>query len=115
LFYRSAVADGDGDDIAGLRDKTSSYPKSSRGVYCAVVNHLPELSKTAAEQVLAAWRSAHEGYAASSAQSTRKKAQKLAKRFGTSKKPRKGQPLEAQQDWLGAGESSGSAFLTKHD
>jgi hypothetical protein len=74
----------------------SSYPKSSKGVYCAVVNHVPKLSKTAAEQILAE----HEGYAASAAQSTYKKAQKLARQFGTFKKSRKGQPLEAQQDWL---------------
>ena len=68
------MADNNEDDIAGLRNIMSSYPKSSRGVYCAVVNHLPKLSKTAVEQILAE----HEGYAASAAQSTYKKAQEIA-------------------------------------
>ena len=91
------MADSNEDDIAGLRNIMSSFPRSSRGVYCAVVNHLPKLSKTAAEKILAE----HEGYAASAAQSTYKKAQKIAKKFATVfKKSRKGQSLEAQQDWL---------------
>jgi hypothetical protein len=61
-----------------------------------VVNHVPKLSRTAAEQILADY----EGYAALGTQSTYKKAQKLAKRFGKFKTSRTGQQLEAQQDWL---------------
>jgi hypothetical protein len=57
---------------------------------------VPKLSRTAAEQILADY----EGYAASGTQSTYKKAQKLAKRFGKFKTSRTGQQLEAQQDWL---------------
>ena len=74
----------------------SSFPKSSQGAYCAVVNHVPKLSRTAAEQILADY----EGYAASGTQSTYKKAQKLAVRFGKFKTSRAGRQLEAQQVWL---------------
>ena len=95
-FYRGTVTDGDEDDIAGLRAKMSSFPKSSQGAYCAVVNHVPKLSRTAAEQILADY----EGYAASGTQSTYKKAQKLAVRFGKFKTSRAGRQLEAQQVWL---------------
>jgi hypothetical protein len=61
-----------------------------------VVNYVPKLSRTAAEQILAE----HEGYAASATQSTYKKAQKLATKFGKFKTSRTGQQHEAQQDWL---------------